>query len=91
MSDPNPQKITTFLMFDGKAEDAMLFDDAGIVSITPSISLCVQCASEAEIDHRYTEPSDGGETPLPLESYGVGVRFGWVTDQFGVSWQLMLA
>lgn len=39
MSDGQRQKITTFLMFEGRAEEAItlytsLFDDAGIVSLT---------------------------------------------------------
>ncbi|HWE70451.1 MAG TPA: VOC family protein [Acidimicrobiales bacterium] len=39
MSDPAPKKISTFLMFEGKAEEALsfytsLFDDGEVVSIT---------------------------------------------------------
>ncbi|MFC3572014.1 VOC family protein [Streptomyces yaanensis] len=39
MATATPQKITTFLMFEGKAEEAMtfytsLFDDAGIIDVS---------------------------------------------------------
>ena len=28
---------------------------------------------------------------MPLDSYGISAKFGWVNDPFGVSWQLNLA
>ncbi len=129
------QKITTFLMFEGVAEEAMsfylsLFDDAEVLAITrygpdeagaegsvmhatfrladqeymaidssvhhaftftPSMSLYVQCETEAEIERLFAALSEKGETLMPLDSYGFSTKFGWVSDRFGVSWQLNLA
>jgi predicted 3-demethylubiquinone-9 3-methyltransferase (glyoxalase superfamily) len=130
-----PQKITTFLMFDGRAEEAMthytsLFDDAEIVAIsrvgaegpgvagsvrhatftlagqrfmaidsanehefglTPSVSLFVECADDAEIERVYAALAEGGTELMALGAHGFSTRFGWVTDRFGLSWQLNLA
>ncbi len=131
-----PQKITTFLMFEGGiAEEAMtfyvsLFENAEVLAITrygpegpgaegsvmhatfkladqeymaidsavhhaftftPSISLYVQCETEAEIERLFAALSEKGETLMPLGDYGFSTRFGWVSDRFGVSWQLNLA
>lgn len=127
-------KITTFFMFEGRAEEAMsfyvsLFEDAKILSLdrygphgagregtvehatfslagqvfmcidsnvkhsfdfTPSISLYVQCETEAEIDRLYSRLVEDGEELMPLGSYGFSDKFGWVNDRFGVSWQLNL-
>jgi predicted 3-demethylubiquinone-9 3-methyltransferase (glyoxalase superfamily) len=127
-------KITTFLMFEGKAEEAMnfytsVFDDAQITSIsryganedgvegtvkqatfsihgqefmcidshvkhdftfTPSISLYVTCYSDDEIERLFTALAQDGEILMPLTTYPFGKKFGWVTDKFGVSWQLGL-
>nr|AGS49302.1 PhnB protein [uncultured bacterium esnapd2] len=127
-----PHKIHTFLMFEGRAEEAMtfytsLFEDGEILSIarygpdgpgpegsvvhatfriagqeymaidsyekhaftfTPSISLYVTCADEAEIDRLYKALVD--VELMPLGDYGFSTRFGWVNDRFGVSWQLNL-
>lgn len=128
------QKITTFLMFEGDAEEAMrfytsLFDDAEVLTVsrygpgetgaegtvrqatfslagqqfmcidsavkhafcfTPAMSLFVQCDSDDEIDRLYGSLARQGQELMPLGSYGFSTRFGWVSDRFGVSWQLNL-
>jgi predicted 3-demethylubiquinone-9 3-methyltransferase (glyoxalase superfamily) len=127
-------KITTFLMFDGKAEEAMnfyisLFDQSEIITIsryeeneagpegtvkharfsingqefmcidsivkhdftfTPAISLYVTCDTEDEIDRVFEKLSQGGTVLMPLGAYPFSKKFGWVTDKYGVSWQLNL-
>jgi predicted 3-demethylubiquinone-9 3-methyltransferase (glyoxalase superfamily) len=135
MDITTPKKITTFLMFEGSAEEAMtfymsVFDDAEIISImrygadgpgedgtvqqamfslagerfmcvdspvkheftfTPSISLFVQCESEEELGRLYAALGENGTELMPLGNYGFSTKFGWVSDRFGVSWQLNLA
>lgn len=59
-------------------------------SFTPSISLFVDCADEAEIERLFAALSEGGVVHMPLDNYGLSLRFGWVDDRFGVSWQLNL-
>lgn len=109
------QKITTFLMFNDKAEEAMnfyasIFKNSKIVNTMPGpngsvmggtveldgqqlmtfnggphfsfsqgISLFVKAETQEEIDHLYEELSVGGEKQ----------QCGWVTDKFGVSWQII--
>ncbi|WP_223068955.1 VOC family protein [Paenibacillus caui] len=128
-------KITTFLMFDGQAEEAMnlytsIFENSEIKHIvkygandgdlegkvlnavfslngqtlmcidssvkhdftfTPSISLYVTCETEEEIDRVFGKLSEGGSVLMPLAAYPFSKKFGWLTDPFGVSWQLNLA
>lgn len=109
------QKITTFLMFNDKAEEAMnfyasVFRNSKIVNTMPGpngsimggavelegqqlmtfnggphfsfsqgISLFVKAETQEEIDHLHEKLSDGGEKQ----------QCGWVTDKFGVSWQII--
>ncbi|OPA73234.1 hypothetical protein BVG16_29580 [Paenibacillus selenitireducens] len=60
-------------------------------TFTPAISLFVTCDTEAEIDRAYAKLSEGGSVLMPLAAYPFSEKFGWVADQYGVSWQLSLA
>jgi predicted 3-demethylubiquinone-9 3-methyltransferase (glyoxalase superfamily) len=129
-----PNAVTTFLMFEGKAEEAMnfyvsLFNGSAVTKIekygpgepgaegsvkkadftlaghrmacidspakhafgfTPSISLFVDCEDEAELDRAFARLSVGGGVLMPPANYGFSTKFTWVSDRFGVSWQLNL-
>jgi predicted 3-demethylubiquinone-9 3-methyltransferase (glyoxalase superfamily) len=128
------RKVSTHLMFEGVAEEAMnfyvsLFGGSEIIKVerygpgepgaegtvkvatftligreficidspvkhqftfTPSISLFVDCESEAELEKVFSQLSTGGQVLMPLDNYGFSTRFGWVKDRFGPSWQLNL-
>jgi predicted 3-demethylubiquinone-9 3-methyltransferase (glyoxalase superfamily) len=58
---------------------------------TPSMSLFLECDSEAELDRLFAAFSEGGQTLMPLGDYGFSKKFGWCNDRFGVSWQLNFA
>jgi predicted 3-demethylubiquinone-9 3-methyltransferase (glyoxalase superfamily) len=129
------QKVTTFLMFSGQAEEAMnlytsLFDQSEIISIqrygpddvgaegtvlhatfslhgqmfmcidsninhafgfTPAISLYVTCDTDTEIERVFATLRRDGSVLMPLAAYPFSKKFAWVSDQYGVSWQLTLA
>ena len=55
---------------------------------TPAVSNYVECASPEETEQLFAKLSDKGEVFMPLNNYGFSEKFGWVVDQFGVSWQL---
>lgn len=59
--------------------------------MTPAVSLFVECADQADLDHLFTALSTDGKVFMPLDNYGFSQRYGWVEDRFGVSWQLNLA
>lgn len=57
---------------------------------TPSVSLFVDCADEAELERAFAALADGGQVLMPPADYGFSRRFGWCNDRYGVSWQLNL-
>ncbi|WP_344232327.1 VOC family protein [Kribbella hippodromi] len=59
-------------------------------TFTPSVSMFVDCADEAELERLYEALGGGRQALMPLGDYGFSKKFGWVNDQFGVSWQLNL-
>ncbi len=56
---------------------------------TPAISFIVNCPTADEVDDLWAQLSAGGETLMPLDSYPFSDRYGWTTDEFGLSWQLI--
>lgn len=63
----------------GKVFAAMESNMAHAFTFNEAISLVVECESQQEIDHYWSELSKGG-------SEG---QCGWLKDEFGVSWQIV--
>jgi predicted 3-demethylubiquinone-9 3-methyltransferase (glyoxalase superfamily) len=47
------------------------------------------CESREEIDSAFAKLSADGQVFMPLDDSGFSARFGWCSDRFGVSWQLI--
>ncbi|MNL49338.1 3-demethylubiquinone-9 3-methyltransferase [compost metagenome] len=50
-----------------------------VFTFNPAISMVVHCADQGEVDMLWDKLSDGGEK----------VQCGWLTDRFGLSWQIV--
>jgi predicted 3-demethylubiquinone-9 3-methyltransferase (glyoxalase superfamily) len=70
------------------AGQTLIFMDS---PVTPSISLFVECESEAELDAAFAELSAHGRVLMEPANHGFSRKFAWIDDRFGVSWQLNLA
>jgi predicted 3-demethylubiquinone-9 3-methyltransferase (glyoxalase superfamily) len=126
------RKITSFLMFEGQAEEAMnfyisLFENSKVEHVikygpnqggvegsimhakftlngqefmcidsavkhqftfTSAMSLYVNCHSEAEADKLFHALCEDGQVMMPLGAYPFSKNYAWLSDRFGVSWQL---
>ncbi|NML07748.1 VOC family protein [Sphingomonas sp. G-3-2-10] len=55
---------------------------------TPSWSFFLECGEEAEAERLFAALGEGGQVLMPLDNYGWSRKFGWVSDRFGISWQV---
>ncbi len=65
--------------FEIEGQQFMALNGGPHFSFTPAISLFVNCESQAEVDELWERLSEGG----------AGGRCGWLTDKFGLSWQIV--
>lgn len=56
--------------------------------MTPSMSLYVECDTGAELEGLSAALAEGGTVLMPLDDNELAVRSAWVSDRFGLSWQL---
>jgi predicted 3-demethylubiquinone-9 3-methyltransferase (glyoxalase superfamily) len=57
---------------------------------TPAMSLFVSCTKEKEVDTLWRTLSEGGKVLMELQKYPFSEKYGWLTDRYGLSWQLNL-
>ncbi len=60
-----------------------------LFKFTPAISFLVRCATPDEVDALWSKLSQGGNALMPLDSYPFSDRYGWTSDRYGLSWQVM--
>ena len=57
---------------------------------TPSWSFFLDCDDLAAFERLFAALSAVGAVLMPPDNYGWSTRFGWVSDRFGISWQVNL-
>jgi predicted 3-demethylubiquinone-9 3-methyltransferase (glyoxalase superfamily) len=67
-----------------------LLDGGPMYQPNPSISLFNICETENELTRSWDALTKEGSVLMPLDTYPWSKKYGWVTDKFGVSWQLSL-
>lgn len=75
---PKGTVMTVELELDGQR--FMLLNGGDHFKLTEAVSLMVDCKTQQEIDDYATKLASGG---------GSEVACGWVTDKFGLSWQIV--
>jgi predicted 3-demethylubiquinone-9 3-methyltransferase (glyoxalase superfamily) len=90
--DAGPGPKGTVMTLDFKLGDAgfMALNGGPVFKFTPAVSFFVSCAAEDEIDRLWQSLSHGGTVMMELQKYPFSEKFGWLSDRYGVSWQLNL-
>lgn len=86
-----PVGSTMSVDFELEGQRFMALNGGPIFTPNPSISFFVNCDTEEEVDRLWAVLSEGGTSLMPLDSYPFSDKYGWVQDQYGISWQLILA
>lgn len=90
--DDGPEGQFKLATIDFEGQRLMVFDSplSHDFGFTPAMSLYVDLADEQELDRAFQRLSDGGNVLMPLDDHGFSRKFAWLSDPFGVSWQLNL-
>ena len=78
---PGPKGSVLTVTFELCGQEFIALNGGPHYTFSPAISLFVTCRSQAEVDQYWEKLSAGGETQ----------RCGWLTDKYGVSWQIVPA
>jgi predicted 3-demethylubiquinone-9 3-methyltransferase (glyoxalase superfamily) len=69
--------LTVRLVLDGS--EYLFLNGGPEYTLSPAASLVAQCATQAEVDRLWDTLCEGG----------TALQCGWLTDRFGVSWQVV--
>jgi len=72
-------------------QNITLLDGGPMYQPNPSISFYYICDNEEELDRIWDAFSKEGTVMMPLDKYPWSKKYGWITDKFGISWQLALS
>ena len=67
------------ISFELDGQEYIAFNGGPMFKFTPAMSLFVSCKDQKEVDYYWSALSRGGKKG----------RCGWLTDKFGVSWQVV--
>jgi predicted 3-demethylubiquinone-9 3-methyltransferase (glyoxalase superfamily) len=76
---PGPKGSVLTGTFELEGQRFMALNGGPMYKFTPAISLFVNCTSQPEVDDLWEKLSTGGSIQ----------QCGWLTDKFGVSWQII--
>lgn len=84
-----PSGDCDIVSFELLAQPFMAISAGPLFRFTPAISFLVRCAAPEQVDALWSKLSEGGSQLMPLDSYPFSDRYGWTTDRYGLSWQVM--
>ena len=76
---PGPKGSAMSVEFQLEGEDFIALNGGPQFQFTPAVSFFVNCESQEELDDLWARLSEGGKT----------LQCGWLTDKFGLSWQII--
>jgi len=85
---PDGEEVTSYeFMLEGQPFAAI--NGGPQFTFNPSISLSIMSDNKEEIHRLWDAFVEEGEALMPLQEYPFSELYGWVADNYGLSWQLM--
>jgi predicted 3-demethylubiquinone-9 3-methyltransferase (glyoxalase superfamily) len=85
-----PEGSVMTVAFQLEGQDFIALNGGPQFTFSPAVSFLVGCETREELDVLWQGLSSGGTVLMEVGTYPFSERYGWVQDQFGVSWQLIL-
>jgi predicted 3-demethylubiquinone-9 3-methyltransferase (glyoxalase superfamily) len=76
---PGPEGSVATVQFELNGQQFLALNGGPQYSFTPAVSVMVECADQAEIDHYWERLGAGGQE----------IACGWLQDKYGLSWQVV--
>jgi len=76
---PGPKGSVMTVAFQIEGQKFVALNGGPVYKFTPAVSFVVNCETQGEVDSFWEKLSAGGKTD----------RCGWLTDRFGLSWQVV--
>ncbi len=76
---PEPKGTVLTASFEIEGQEFVALNGGPAYSFTPAISFFVNCKTQAEVDYLWEKLGEGGRYD----------QCGWLSDKFGVSWQIV--
>jgi predicted 3-demethylubiquinone-9 3-methyltransferase (glyoxalase superfamily) len=76
---PGTEGTVMVIAFTLNGQEFNALNGGPVYRFTPAISFVVICEDQAEVDHYWEHLTEGGQE----------VQCGWLTDKYGVSWQIV--
>jgi predicted 3-demethylubiquinone-9 3-methyltransferase (glyoxalase superfamily) len=74
--------------FELSGEKFMGLNGGPLFKFNPSLSYFVVCETMEETDRIWNTLLDGGKVMMPYQKYDWSEKYGWLSDRYGLSWQI---
>ncbi len=86
---PDEKQTIQIVSFDLNGLEIQAMNGGPMFQFNPSISFFVKCATHEEVNNFYNKLIEDGSAMMPLGSYDWSPRYGWISDKYGLNWQIM--
>ncbi len=77
-------------VFELEGQRFMALDGGPIFKFNPAVSFMVNYETAEQVETIFNKLIEGGTALMPLQKYPFSELYGWLSDKYGVSWQISI-